>query len=132
MRRGRHTHVRRRQISTDVDIVSGTEIGEDRRVIDSEYFVEIAGGEQIERDTIGAAMALATLVDQLGGVAMYEQHKDVVPTKVAIEGMPAIATYLRGVHQMPREKIAEELEVTQETVTKYLTRFRPFSTSTTL
>jgi len=60
---------------------------------------------------------------------MYEQHDDVVPTEVAVERMPAVATYLRGVHQMSKEEIADELEVTEETVSKYITRFRPYTKS---
>lgn len=132
MRKGRRCSVNRQQVYSNVEIVSRMEIGQDRRIIDTDYLVEIEGRERVERNTSGAATALATLVDQLGGVGLYEDHKDVVPTKVAIEGMPAMATYLRGVHQMSKEEIADELEVTQETVTKYLTRFRPQATYTVL
>ena len=93
------------------------------------WFVESAAGERIERETRGSAVALATLFERMGQIEMVEDRDDVVPTRIAIEGMPAIVTYLRGVHQMSKGEISEELNVTDETVSKYITRFRPHTRS---
>lgn len=49
---------------------------------------------------------------------------DKIPTEVAVEGKPAIASYLYVGHKLEKEEIAATMEITESTVTKYLHRFR--------
>lgn len=48
-----------------------------------------------------------------------------VPIPVALDGKPAIASYLHGVQERPKPEVAEIMDVSEKTVTKYLSRFRP-------
>lgn len=48
-----------------------------------------------------------------------------VPKEIAIQGQPAIATFLCGVHEYSTEEIADLMDVERETVTKYISRIDP-------
>jgi hypothetical protein len=54
---------------------------------------------------------------------VVESEEGTIPTEIAIEGKPAIATFLCGVHELPPEQIAKRMNITRDTVLKYLARF---------
>ena len=83
-----------------------------------------ADGLEIVRNDYLAAKSLAALLDVNKDVQL-DVERDLLPIEVAIDGKPAIATYLSGVHEYSKEDISELLDVKERTVTKYLGRFRP-------
>ena len=93
------------------------------------YYVETSDGDQFKQDGRDTAIALATLLERINDVEVIRQRTDVVPISVAVEGKPAIATYLRGVHEMSIEEIADQMKIKRRTVKKYLNRFRPYTDS---
>lgn len=69
------------------------------------------------------AFAFAAIVDRYRN-AYSDLDGNVVPTEIAVDGKPAIASYLRGIQQQSRNEIAKLMDVKDDTVTKYLQRFR--------
>jgi hypothetical protein len=53
-----------------------------------------------------------------------ECSPDKIPTEVAVDGKPAIASYIYGVHELPKEEVADTMDISESTVTKYLHRLR--------
>lgn len=64
------------------------------------------------------------IVDRYGDVTETDE-RTLVPVEVAVDGKPALTMYLYGVLGWSREEIAEEMGVKDESVKKYLQRFRP-------
>ncbi len=76
------------------------------------------------------AMLLALLIDQVG--PLQYSYSDVntdspqtarVPVRVAAAGKPAIACYL-AVHRLSNDEIADLLDVSDRTVTQYISDFK--------
>jgi len=86
-----------------------------------EYFVE-----EIEfvRQSGHQARSLAIILDRDYELVAYAEE-GMVPQEIAIEGKPAIATYLCGVYEYTTEEIGEMMNVQRDTVVKYLARFDP-------
>lgn len=64
------------------------------------------------------------IVDRYGDVTETDE-RTLVPVEVAVDGKPALAMYLYAVLGWSREEISEEMGVKDESVRKYLQRFRP-------
>ena len=98
----------------------------------TEYWVRppyriVHDGEKItvfENGEYRAALACATIVDRYGKDIIADIDNQFVPVNVALDGNPAIASYLYGVHRQSKERVAEVMGVKDRTVTKYLNRFR--------
>ncbi|MFA1610148.1 hypothetical protein [Halobellus rubicundus] len=86
-----------------------------------EYFAE-----EIEfvRQEWEQARSLAIILNRDYEYVAYAED-GMVPQELAIEGKPAIATYLCGVHENSTEEVAEMMDVQRDTVVKYLSRFDP-------
>lgn len=99
------------------------------RIINYERFVETADGRRFNINKRKSAIALATLFEVLDRLKPSEKKDGFVPTRVAVRGQPAIATYLVGVHEFSVEETAEVMDVNPGTVEKYLSRFKPYTSS---
>jgi len=89
------------------------------------WHIEVEDGRQFERDSWRSAYALASLFDRFEKVDPPDKKEGFIPIVIALEGKPAIAAYLAGIHEMSREDIADRIEVAPTTVQKYLARFDP-------
>lgn len=117
---------------SDVEIVSEYDTagpGEYGRIINFDRYVETSDGRRFERNDRQSAIALATLFEVFDEIYPAEQKEGYVPLHVALRGKPAIATYLVGVHELSEEEVASEMQVKSSTVRKYLTRFKPYTSS---
>ncbi|WP_256544831.1 hypothetical protein [Halobellus inordinatus] len=90
-----------------------------------EYFTEEI---DFVRQEWHQARSLATILNLDYQYVAYAED-GMIPQDLAIEGKPAIATYLCGVHEYTTEHIAEMMEIQRETVVKYLARFDPLRRS---
>lgn len=99
----------------------------------SEYVVSVSPeyyNEEVEfiRQGWHQARCLAIILNRdYWHVATAEEG--MIPEKFAIEGKPAVATYLCGVHQYSTKDVADMMDVKRETVVKYISRFDPQRTS---
>lgn len=75
-------------------------------------------------DNYREGLSLGAIVEAYGEVYSQDDWSE-IPIEIALDGNTAIATYLHGVHELPREKIAEIMDVEEVTITEYLRRFRP-------
>lgn len=114
------------EVTSEYDTVGPGEYG---RIINFRRFVETSDGRRFERNDRKAAIALATLFEVFDELQPSERKDGFVPVEVALEGKPAIATYLVGVHEMTAREVAEVMGVNPATVQKYLTRFKPYTNS---
>lgn len=78
-----------------------------------------------ERNSWESAVALQALFEVFENIEPTEVNDGCVPIDVAIEGKPAIATYLLGANDLSPEQVASCMDVERSTVMKYLARFRP-------
>jgi DNA-directed RNA polymerase specialized sigma24 family protein len=88
------------------------------------YEIEDSDGRTFERDERRPAVALAALIDVVD-LDVDNKQEGFVPVEVAVEGQPAIATYLVGVHEYSAKQAGEAMGVEIETIEKYLSRFKP-------
>lgn len=58
-----------------------------------------------------------------------EDETEMVPVSIAVEGKPAIAAYLYYFREYEYDEIAEQLNVSEDTISKYFRRFRPSEVS---
>lgn len=99
---------------------------EDRRIWPP-YQIRSADGDvvaEFEEGDYHSITYCAAIIDRYGDVTSTDEES-LVPVEVAVDGKPALATYLYGVLAWSREEIAEEFDVKEESVRKYLQRFRP-------
>lgn len=88
------------------------------------YEVQTSEGDTtFDRDDYQAARALAILLDTYEDIDLMLEKG--VPNGVAIDGTPAIATYLLGAQERPRPEVAEIMDVNNKTVLKYINRLSP-------
>ena len=87
------------------------------------FEVHTKGGTTVELENYRMALARAALHEVYGEVNVSTD--DALPISVALDGSPAIATYLHGAQERPRSEVAEVMGVTEKTVLKYLNRFDP-------
>jgi len=117
---------------SDVEIVSEYDTagpGEYGSIINFDRYVETSDGRRFNRNDRQSAIALATLFEVFDEIYPSEQKEGYLPLDVALRGKPAIATYLIGVHQLTEGEVASEMQVKSSTVRKYLTRFKPYTSS---
>lgn len=88
--------------------------------VKSPYEVHTNEGISFERDGYRMARALAVLLETYKDIDLT--LKNGIPTQVALDGAPAIATYLHGAQERPRSEVAEIMDVSEKTVLKYLNR----------
>lgn len=91
-----------------------------RVALSEDSFVYFTGFDR--KNTGMRALVFAALNDQCGSCAVLE--RGAIPTEVACMGRPAIAAYLYSAHRKPIKVVAEQLDVTEETVKQYLSDFR--------
>jgi len=87
------------------------------------YEVHTNEGESFDRDDYRLARALAVLLETYEDIDLTLDKG--VPTRIALDGVPAIATYLHGAQERSRSEVAEIMDVSEKTVLKYLNRFSP-------
>ncbi|WP_335999956.1 hypothetical protein [Halorientalis halophila] len=87
------------------------------------FVVESIDGIEVEKDRYSTARSLAHIFEKYDNPRL-EIDEGLIPIEVAIDGNPAISTFLHGVHEFSKDEIAETMDVKTETVTKYLRRFR--------
>jgi predicted DNA-binding protein (UPF0251 family) len=68
-------------------------------------------------------IARTALISRFGELEI-ECPPDKIPTEIAVDGKPAIASYLYGIHELRKEEIAATMDISKSTVKKYLRRFR--------
>lgn len=87
---------------------------------------EVYVGEEIVRttDDYRSAIALSVLLQEYDD-SVLDTDERAIPVEIAVDGRPSIATYLRGVHENSREEVGEVMDVSPDTVRKYISRFRP-------
>jgi hypothetical protein len=110
--------------------------GKRRKNTNSEQIVRgyrVVGHEVVFNvGTVDRAGLAAILVEEFGGDALttderYARTKPVthgVPTAVAVDGKPAVAAWLTARHGASREQLANQMDVTEASVSEYLSRFR--------
>lgn len=79
---------------------------------------------EFEESSYQSVTSYAALVDRYGGTGFEDGDVD-IPVEIAIEGKPAIATYLHGVCGWSRQRIANTFGIKERSVLKQLQRFRP-------
>ncbi|MDB9299425.1 MULTISPECIES: hypothetical protein [Halorubrum] len=89
----------------------------------SPYEVHFDNGRVLSRDDYQMARALAILATTYDDIDFGLDNS--VPIPVALDGAPAIASYLHGVQQRPRSEIADIMNVSEKTVLKYINRLDP-------
>lgn len=93
------------------------------------YWVETPEGECFEfGDSYRAtnqrrATRFAELWNRVDGFEIIENESG-IPIKIANIGKPAISTYLKIVHRLDEQEIANRLNVSRRTVQQYLSKFK--------
>lgn len=101
---------------------------QDDQYIYPPYQIRTADGDIVvesESADYPRVKAYAAIVDQYGDVSTTDESA-LVPVEIAADGKPALSMYLYGVLDWPRDEIAEVFDVKEESVRKYLQRFRPW------
>jgi hypothetical protein len=81
------------------------------------------GNTAFDRDNYHIARALAILLETYEDIDLTLDNG--VPTRVALDGTPAIAAYLHGAQERPQSEVADIMSVNEKTIIKYLNRINP-------
>lgn len=87
------------------------------------FEVYVDSDTPIIREKYRRALGVAKLNETYDDIDFWKENE--IPIPVALDGSPAIATYLYAVQKRSKSEIAEMMSVTDNTVTKYFNRFDP-------
>jgi hypothetical protein len=95
-----------------------SELTEERRI----EVVNKQIGQNQSTENRYVARSIRLLIDRYGIRPRYE-HGDSIPVEIALDGRPSIAVYLCGALDYDIDEVAEKMDVTAETIEKYVMRF---------